>query len=214
MNTNGFGECSPGGGQVPPWLKILYTAFLCVLVPVYWQGYGPTVFLWACDIALFMVLVALWRERALPNSMMAIGVLPFELAWTLDFLFGSRLFGMASYMYDPALPIFLRAFSLYHTVMPVIMIFLLRRLGYDRRALIAQTLLAWVALPVTFLLTDPVDNINLVFGPGKEPQTALHPVLYLSLEMILLPAVIYLPMHLLLRRHCQSSAERPPKRSQ
>lgn len=132
--------------------------------------------------------------------MMAIGVLPLELAWTLDFLFGSRLFGMASYMFDPELPLFLRAFSLYHTVMPVIMIFLLRRLGYDRRALIMQTLLIWVVLPVTYLLTDPTDNINLVFGPGREAQTALHPLLYLSLEMIVLPVVICLPMHLLLRR--------------
>lgn len=189
-----------GRGRLPLWLKVVYTAFLCVLVPVYWRGYGPAVFLWACDIALFTVFVALWRERALPNSMMAIGVLPLELAWTLDFLFGSRLFGMASYMFDPALPLFLRAFSLYHTVMPVIMIFLLRRLGYDRRALIAQTLLIWVVLPVTYLLTDRADNINLVFGPGKEAQTALHPLLYLSLEMLVLPVVLCLPMHLLLRR--------------
>ena len=182
------------------WLKILYTGFLSALVPVYWHGYGPTVFLWACDIALFMLLVALWREHALPNSMMAIGVLPFELVWTLDFLFGSRLFGMASYMFDPKLPLYLRAFSLYHTVIPILMFFLLRRLGYDRRALVAQTLLIWVVLPVTYLLTDPADNINLAFGFGKEAQTVMHPLVYLLIEMILLPIVFCLPMHLLLRQ--------------
>jgi len=189
-----------GRGLIPIWLKVPYTAFLCLMAPIYWQGYGPTVFLWACDIALVMLLIALWREQALPNSMMAIGVLPFELIWIVDFAFGSRLIGMASYMFDATLPLYLRAFSLYHLVVPVIMIFLLRRLGYDRRALVAQTLLICVVLPATYLLTDPADNINLVFGPGKEAQTAIHPLLYLALEMVLLPLVVCLPMHLLLRR--------------
>ena len=69
-----------------------------------------------------------------------------------------------------------------------------------RRALLAQTLLVWIVLPVTFLVTDPADNINLVFGLGREPQTSLHPLLYLGLEMALLPIVVCLPAHLLLRR--------------
>jgi hypothetical protein len=80
------------------------------------------------------------------------------------------------------------------------MIYLLRRLGYDRRALMAQTLLIWIVLPATYLLTDPASNVNFAFGPGREPQTWLHPLLYLAAVMILLPAVICLPMHLLLRR--------------
>ena len=133
-------------------------------------------------------------------EMMVIGVLPFELAWILDFVTGSRLLGMATYMFDAELPLYLRALSLFHIMLPVVMIFLLYRLGYDRRALMTQTLLIWVVLPVTYLVTNPADNINLVFGLGKEPQTFLHPLLYLSLEMVLLPVVICLPAHLVLLR--------------
>ncbi len=85
-------------GKVPLWIKVAYTLFLCVLVPVYWRGFGPTNFLWASDIALFTVFVALWLESRLLNSMMAVGVLPFEFAWGVDFLFeaitGVRLTGM------------------------------------------------------------------------------------------------------------------------
>jgi hypothetical protein len=189
-----------GRGRIPLWIKVLYTLFLLVLVPVYWREYGPTNFLWASDIALFVVFVAIWLENPLLVSMMAIGVLPFELAWTVDFLAGARVIGMASYMFDPDLPLYLRALSLYHVALPPVMIFLLYRLGYDRRALLAQTLLVWVVLPVTFLVTEPADNINLVFGLGREPQRSMHPLFYLGLEMVLLPVVVCLPAHLLLRR--------------
>jgi hypothetical protein len=169
-------------------------------VPVYWQHYGPANFLWASDIALFFVLVALWSEAPLPNSMMAIGVLPFEIAWTVDFLTGSRLLGVASYMFDAGRPLHLRGLSLFHVALPVIMIFLLRRLGYDRRALAAETLLTWIVLPVTYLVTDPLDNVNLAFGLGRAPQTLIHPLLYLALETSLLPIVVCWPGHLVLRR--------------
>ncbi|MDJ0947463.1 MAG: membrane-associated protein [Alphaproteobacteria bacterium] len=189
-----------GRGRLPLWLKVLYTLFLCVLVPVYWHHYGPSNFLWACDIALFVICAAFWLESPLLTSMMAIGVLPFEVAWTIDLVAGSRLLGMASYMFDAQLPLYLRGLSLYHTVLPPLMIFMLCRLGYDRRALMAQTLLVWLVLPLTYLLTEPAENINLVFGLGKEPQTFMNPLLYLALEMILLPLVVCLPAHLLLQR--------------
>ena len=192
-----------GRGRIPLWIKIIYGLFLCVLVPVYWYEYGPRNFLWASDIALFVVFVAVCLENRFLNSMMAIGALPLELAWNLDFLAGlagSRLIGMASYMFDANLPLYLRGLSLYHVMLPIAMIFMLRRLGYDRRALLAQTLLVWVVLPITYLVTEPADNINLVFGPGQEPQTTMHPLLYLMLEMILVPIIICLPAHLVLQR--------------
>jgi hypothetical protein len=72
--------------------------------------------------------------------------------------------------------------------------------GYDRRALAVQTLLTWIVLPVTYLVTDPAANINWVFGFGKESQTVIHPLLYLALGIILLPVVVYLPGHLVLLR--------------
>jgi hypothetical protein len=187
-------------GRISLWIKILYSLFLCVLVPVYWHHYGPANFLWASDIALFLVFAALWSEKRLPSSMMAIGVLPFEIGWIIDFLTGAQLLGLTSYMFEPELPLYLRGLSLFHIALPAIMIFLLNRLGYDRRALVGQTLLTWILLPVTYFVTDPAANINFVFGFGDEPQTLIHPLLYLALEMILLPVIVYFPGHLVLQR--------------
>ena len=69
-------------------IKVLYTAFLCVLVPYYWNAYGPTNFLYFCDVALFMTLVALWRGSSLWASMPAVGILLPQAVWMVDFLGG------------------------------------------------------------------------------------------------------------------------------
>ena len=52
----------PDPGAAPPLIplavKVLYTAFLAVLVPIYWKDYGPVNFLYFCDVALFFTLAA------------------------------------------------------------------------------------------------------------------------------------------------------------
>lgn len=180
-------------------LKVFYTLLVLLVVPVYWVKYGPANFLWFSDIALLVLLPALWLESRLLASMMAVGVLLPELAWNVDFLgrlvTGKKLIGLAGYMFDPNKSRFLRALSLFHVILPVVLLFSLARLGYDPRALMGQTLLAWIVLPVTYALTDPF-NINWVFGPGDQPQTHLPPTLYLALVMLFLPLCVYLPTQL------------------
>lgn len=51
--------------RVPLGVRLAYTAFVAVLVPYYWHAYGPTNFLYYCDLALLMGLVAVWTERAI-----------------------------------------------------------------------------------------------------------------------------------------------------
>ena len=58
--------------RMPLWLKLAYTAFMAVLVPVYWHYYGPTNF---CDLALLITLVGIWIESPLLVSMCAVGIL-------------------------------------------------------------------------------------------------------------------------------------------
>ena len=36
---------------------------MAVLIPVYWYYYGPTNFLYFCDVALILTLVAIWIEK-------------------------------------------------------------------------------------------------------------------------------------------------------
>jgi hypothetical protein len=185
-----------------PFVTLPYTLFVAVLVPVYWVHYGPSNFLWFSDIALFAVLIALWRGGCLLHSMMAVGVLPLEVAWTVDFLMGGQAIGLAAYMFDAESPLYLRALSLFHLFLPPLIVWMLVRQGYDRRALVAQTGLAWLVLPATRLLTAPEDNINWVYGLSEPGQTFGPPLVYLALFMVALPVLVYLPMHFLLKRLC------------
>ncbi len=185
--------------HLPLWIKVLYTMFVCALIPIYWVQYGAKNFLWFSDIALLASVAALWLENSLLASMMAVAVVAPELAWNVDFfgrlIFGRGIGGLSGYMFDPKRPLYLRGLSLFHIVLPVLLVWIVHRLGYDRRAWLAQTLLACIVLPITYLLTKPGDNINWVFGPLSHPQQRLPPLLYLGLVMIIFPVAIYLPTH-------------------
>jgi len=188
---------------IPVAVKIAYTLFLCVLVPVYWAHYGPKNFLWFSDIALLATGAALWLHSSLLASMMAVAVLLPELAWNADFvgrmLTGRQMLGMSDYMFDADKPVYLRALSLFHVPLPVGLVWLVHRLGYDRRAWALQSLLALIVLPVTYGITDPAENVNWVHGLGSKPQRWLSPWLYLALLIVSFSLVLYLPAHLFLR---------------
>lgn len=193
--------------KIPIIIKVLATCFLFVVIPVYWVNLGPDNFLWGCDIALFITTLALWRESRFLASMMAVGVLLPEVLWNIDFFFrllsGNHLFdpGVTSYMFNVQVPSVVRGISfLFHIYLPIILIWMLFRLGYQRMAWLAQTALAWVILPLTYLLTDPVDNINWVYGPGSEVQQLVPGPVFVVILMILFPIVVYLPSHLILNK--------------
>lgn len=187
--------------MVPIWLKIVYTLFVACLVPIYWRQYGPANFLWFSDIALLMMVPALWLEDPLLVSMMALSVLLLELVWNVDFWVrlatGKSLIALSAYMFDPKIPLFIRALSLFHVALPILLVWLLARLGYERRAFFWQTILAIVVLPLSYLCTNPRENINWVYGFGEKPQTILPGPLFVFFLMIGFPLVIYLPMHFL-----------------
>jgi hypothetical protein len=192
-----------GPGQIPLWLKASYTLFVGLLVPVYWAQYGPGNFLWFSDVALLTTVPALWLESPLLASMMALAVALPQLAWNFDFfcrlIAGASLTGLSSYMFDPKISLRIRALSLFHIPLPILLVWMIYRLGYDSRALVAQTLLAWMILLVSYLFSDRSQNINWVYGFGDKPQTRMPALLYLALLMIVFLVVVYLPSHLLFK---------------
>lgn len=188
--------------RIPLWLKCVYSALACVVVVIYWRDLGPANFLWFSDIALILMVPALWLESRILASTMAVGVLLLELLWLLDFISGGNLTGIAAYMFagQAELALYLRVLSsLFHLALPPVILFMLIRLGYDRRAFVFQILLAAVVLPVTYVVTEPSENINWVFGPG-ETQELLPPLVYLGLLFLAFIVLIYIPSHLVLRR--------------
>ena len=189
---------------IPLWIKLTYTGIVLITVAVYSIRYPLGNFLWFSDIALVVTAAALWLESSLLASMVAVGTLLPEVLWNVSFfgqlLSGRRVSGLTDYMFDENLPRYLRALSLFHVILPVLVLWLVARLGYDERALVAQTVLAWVVLTLTYWLTDPKLNVNWVFGWGAKPQQLIPPLVYLVLLMAGFLVLIHYPTHLVLKR--------------
>ncbi len=189
--------------MIPLWIKIVFTLYVAVVVAVYARKYSLANFLWFSDIALLASVPALWLESGYLASMMAVGVLLPELFWNAGFfgqlLTGRRLTGLTDYMFDRRKPLHLRALSLFHLFMPLLLLWMIHVVGYSPTAWVAQTLLAWVLLPTIYFFTSPEENVNWVFGPGGKPQRRIPPLLYLGLLMLGFPLLVYLPTHFLLQ---------------
>ena len=66
----------PYVNRVPLWLKLIFTAFMFVLVPVYWYYYGPTNFLYFCDVSLLLTL-----HRSVTASELRVTQKRQDIAW-------------------------------------------------------------------------------------------------------------------------------------
>lgn len=204
-----------GAGRIPTWIKLVYTAFVCVVVPYYWMTYTPWNFLYFCDIALLVTVVALWLESPFLLSTQAVGIALPQMLWVVDFfgraVAGIHITGMTGYMFDPSLPLFVRGLSSFHGWLPFLLIWLVARLGYDRRAFGVQSTLAVVVLLICFFAAPapPPDpsrpsaavNINYVYGlDDRNPQTWMAPELWLLSLTAFIVIGLYGPTHAGLRK--------------
>lgn len=189
---------------VPLWLKIAFTVFVAAWTPLVLATPGWQNLLWLCDLANFLVLAGLWLESRLLLSSQLIATLLVGAAWTLDLLaalaLGIHPFAATQYMFDPAIPFALRLSSLFHIAVPLLLWFVVRRIGHDRRGWRLQVLLTWVALPLSAWLTEPERNINLLAAPFGIQQAWLPPWLYVVVCMVAYPIILYLPAEAAVRR--------------
>jgi hypothetical protein len=206
--------------RIPLWLKGAYSVFMAILVPVYGYHYGWTNFLYFCDVALFVTWIGLWKESRFWISLAAVGILLPQMLWCVDWVFevsGGRLTGMTSYMFDAGKPFYLRALSSFHGWLPWLLVFVLAKLGYDRRALIAWIVVAVGLCGVAYLFLPPAGapladpnlprNVNYVFGmDDANPQTRWAPLTYLGMWVGGLVTLVYWPTHLMLKRLFARSA--------
>jgi hypothetical protein len=200
--------------KIPTAAKVTVTAFLAVLVPIYLHTYGPTNFLWFCDAALVLTVSGMWLENSLLISMCSVGILLPQCLWLADFggnLLGFHFLNLTGYMFDSHLPPFTRALSLFHGWLPLLLVWLLFRLGYDKRALSAWTVLAGGLVLICYFFTPPAGahpanpnipiNINYVYGfNDQQPQHWVNQNLYVILWLGALWLVAFLPTHLALRK--------------
>jgi hypothetical protein len=207
--------------RIPTWVKVAYSAFVMIVVPSYWVTYSPWNFLYFCDIALLVTAVAIWIESPLLVSMQAVAITLPQFLWVIDFpcrlVAGVEVTGVTAYMLDSSIALVLRGLSLFHGWLPFFLLWLLSRLGYDRRALGLQSLVAIVVFLVCYFFAPPPPpstrhpqwavNINYVYGlDDKHPQTRMAPWLWLLFLIAVTEIAIYLPTHYLLRRIFKASS--------
>jgi hypothetical protein len=161
-------------------------------------------------MALLLTLVGIWTESALLVSMCSVGILAPQVLWVGDFaahLVGAKITGMTDYMFAADHSLFLRGLSFFHGWLPFLLVYMVWKLGYDRRGLAAWAALAWTAMLVSyFFLPGPSTdagmaavNVNYVFGPSDtEPQHWMAPWQWLVTLMTGLAVVLWLPVHVAL----------------
>jgi hypothetical protein len=189
---------------VPGWLKVGWTIWLLIWAPVYWMHYGAQNFLYFCDLGNILIGAALWLESSLLFSWAACGLLfLFQSLYIVDLagtlLSGKHWLGGTEYMFDPHLPLWVRLLGLFHVVTPPILLWGLHRLGYEERGWKWQTGLTWLVVPINYYWRPQYD-VNWARGPWGAEQHWMPGPLYLLAYLVVVPAMVYWPTHLLLRR--------------
>jgi hypothetical protein len=188
--------------RLPLWLKIVWTVWLIVWIPLYWKQYGLQNFLFFCDIGNILIGLALWLESPLIFSWQACGLLLFQTLYTMDLvgalLTGRHFIGGTEYMFDHGIPLFVRLVSLFHVVTPPLLFWAIRKFGYDRRGWKYQTLTAWIVVPINYFWRSGYD-VNWARGPFFREQHAMPGPVYLLGYLLVLPLLVYFPTHLFLQ---------------
>jgi hypothetical protein len=203
---------APPENRIPLWVKLAYSAFMAVLIPVYWRNYGPTNFFYFCDAALIITLIGIWMESPLLISMCAVGIIGSQTLWVIDFLSnvaGYPLTHMTDYMFASDHSLFLRGLSFFHGWLPFFLVYLVARLGYNTGALLGWIAVAWALLFISYFFMPgprpdpgltPV-NIDYVYGlSDTEPQHWMPPILWFIGMLTIFPLLLVVPVHFLLRR--------------
>jgi hypothetical protein len=189
--------------EIPNWFRHVALIFLVFWFAAYWHAWGPANFLHLCDIAVILTCIGLWKNSSLLVSSQAVSSLLIDLVWTLDvaarLIFGRHLIGGTEYLFDGSSPLWARLLSLFHIILPFILLWSLSRLGYDRRGWKLQSAILVPVLIASRFVT-PDQNLNFaVQDPFLHRSYGPAPT-HLFITFLFLFFVVYIPTHLLVGR--------------
>jgi hypothetical protein len=186
-----------------PVMRWVALAWLVVWGAAYANVWGWANFLHLCDLAVSISCVGLWRGNSLLLSTQALSFIVPAVFWDLDvawrLLTGKHLIGGTEYLWDARFPLAVRLLTLFHVVWPILLVWALRRVGYDRRAFQWQTAFAMAVL-VASRYVQPEANLNFAW---RDPflHESLGPAwLHVPLVAVALVGCVYWPSHWVLKR--------------
>ena len=177
--------------MIPGAARWAAVAWLAAWLPLHLIAYPPWTLLWWCGHGAIVTVIGLWLSSRLLLSWQAVALLVPQTLYVADAL--ARLVtgargGGTSYLFDASVPWPVRALSSFHFVMPVVLVWAVRRLGYDPRALPVQV----VAGTAVGLASLPFGAINAWALPAARGHVLAM--------LIATPLLLWLPAHLALSR--------------
>jgi hypothetical protein len=186
-----------------PIARWIALGWLVIWIPAYWRVWGWQNFLHFCDVSVILACVGIWYgNRLLVSSQVLASLLP-DALWSLDagwrLFTGHNLFGGTEYLWDSRFPLWVRLLSLFHVVLPILLVAAVARIGYDRRALALQAGIAGMLLVISQAFSSNA-NMNYafrdpVFHRAWGPAPAHILVMFVGIVVL-----AYWPAHLLLGR--------------
>ena len=190
-------------GRIPYGIRWGSLLWLLVWFPVYWHTWGLANFLRLCNVAVILTCAGLLIDNCLLLSSQAVSSLMVDTAWVLDvccrIFAGRHLIGGTEYFFDVRFPLWTRLLSLYHLLLPAVLLWALHRMGYDRRGLALQSTIALLAFVLSRFI-DIKENLNFAFSDPFFHHTWGPAPVHIAVSLLFLIVVAYIPTHGLLER--------------
>jgi len=184
-----------------PVLRWVALVWMVVWLPAYMRVWGWANLLHLCDVAVILGCAGLWWGSSLLISSQAVSSLAAGLFWSIDIAWrlvtGRFLVGGTEYMWDTRVPIWVRLLSTFHIGLPVALLWAMRKIGYDRRALALQAAIA-AGLFVASRFLPSGFNMNYAYQDPLFHRSWGPAPVHLAVIFVGAVALVYWPTHLLL----------------
>ena len=182
------------------WILVLW---LAVWLPTYSIVWGVANFLHICNVAVILSCLGFLFESPLLISSQALVSILGSFLWVIEFSYdlvtGHTLFGGTQYMRDASIPHWVRCLSFYHILLPLLLLWGLLYLGYDRRGWKLQGVISLLVLSLS-RFTGPEKNINFVFQDPLLHKNWGNAFLHVIVIWLGLIVILYWPTHVVLCR--------------
>jgi len=180
------------------WFSVLW---MLVWFPAYFHVWGLTNLLHLCDVAVILSFLGIWFANSLLLSSQAVGCIAAGIFWIADvgwrWATGRFLVGGTDYMFDGRYPLWVRLLSTFHIGLPLVLLWTLRKVGYDKRAFALQSAIAAFLLLISRFLPAAL-NMNYAYADPVWHRTWGNAPAHIAVILFAIIVLIYLPTHLLI----------------
>jgi hypothetical protein len=196
--------------ELHPFLRWGVLLWLVVWLPVNLHAWGWQNMLHLCDVGAVIACLGIYKQIPILFSSQAVASLLVGVLWSLDIgwrlVTGQHLFGGTEYMWDARYALWIRLLSTFHVWLPLVLLWVIRKLGYDSRALALQSTITAVLLIFSRFLS-PALNMNYAFWDPLFHRVWGPAPLHLAVIFAGAVVLLYWPTHVLLGRMFASPAE-------